>query len=261
MVLSASSIISEKLSGYLASKYVNKCKRSSLLSACRRATRKLAAVSEVSAMRHDSRAGAGSVVKRRTRGRLAVACHPIGSRDMPSCSPSRCVIGPGLGLRAQSHRSARQVGRPGDHLYRYSGVADHAAAVAERVAVCELGRAGRRRPCHRTRTFPAAWLSDPTLLCGEVGQHLIEGISDGFVPGIVARHRHLIDQIVAIDSGAAIAEMRRLARQHGLFAGPSSGANMLAARQLQAGQPGLRHIVTFFCDEGEKYLSDHFTSA
>jgi cysteine synthase len=98
-----------------------------------------------------------------------------------------------------------------------------------------------------------------TLLCGEVGQHLIEGISDGFVPGIFARHRHLIDQIVPIDSSAAIAEMRRLARDHGLFAGPSSGANMLAARQLRAGQPALRDIVTFFCDEGEKYVNDHFT--
>ena len=100
-----------------------------------------------------------------------------------------------------------------------------------------------------------------TLSCGEVGRHLIEGISDGFVPGIITRHRHLIDQIMAVDSTAAIAEMRRLARQHGLFAGPSSGANMLAARQLRADQPGLRHVVTFFCDEGEKYISDHFTSA
>jgi cysteine synthase A len=54
--------------------------------------------------------------------------------------------------------------------------------------------------------------------------------------------------------------MRRLASQHGLFAGPSSGANLLAARQLWAEQPGLRHIVTFFCDEGEKYISDHFIS-
>jgi cysteine synthase len=100
-----------------------------------------------------------------------------------------------------------------------------------------------------------------TLMCGEVGQHLIEGISDGFVPGIVARHRKLIDQIVAIDSSAAIAEMRRLARRYGLFVGPSSGANLLAARQIRAEQPGLRHIVTFFCDEGEKYISDHFTGA
>ena len=51
-----------------------------------------------------------------------------------------------------------------------------------------------------------------------------------------------------------------LIQRHGLFAGPSSGANLLAARQLRAEQPGLRHIVTFFCDEGEKCLSDHFTN-
>lgn len=53
--------------------------------------------------------------------------------------------------------------------------------------------------------------------------------------------------------------MRRLAFQHGLFAGPSSGANLLAARQLRAAHPNLRHVVTFFCDEGEKYITDHFT--
>ncbi|HEY7143321.1 MAG TPA: pyridoxal-phosphate dependent enzyme [Streptosporangiaceae bacterium] len=79
-----------------------------------------------------------------------------------------------------------------------------------------------------------------TLLCGEVG-------------------RHLIDHVVAIDSRAAIGEMRRLAREHGLFAGPSSGANLLAARRLRASQPALRQVVTFFCDEGEKYINDHFT--
>jgi cysteine synthase A len=97
-----------------------------------------------------------------------------------------------------------------------------------------------------------------TLLCGEVGRHLIEGIADGFVPGIFARHQHLIDEIVAVDSDAAIAEMRRLARQFGLFVGPSSGAHLLAARDLQTRHPGLQHIVTFFCDEGEKYINDYF---
>ena len=100
-----------------------------------------------------------------------------------------------------------------------------------------------------------------TLMCGEVGQHLIEGISDGFVPGIFARHRDIVDEILAMDSDAAINEMRRLARQRGLFVGPSSGAHLLAARDLKQRHPGLRHLVTFFCDEGEKYLSDHFISA
>jgi len=97
------------------------------------------------------------------------------------------------------------------------------------------------------------------LMCGEVGKHLIEGISDGFVPGIFARHKDMIDEIVPVDSELAISEMRRLASQFGLFVGPSSGAHLAAARELQAREPGLRTIVTFFCDEGEKYISDHFT--
>ncbi len=94
------------------------------------------------------------------------------------------------------------------------------------------------------------------LMCGEVGRHLIEGISDGFVPGIFARHRHLIDEIVAADSDAAISQMRRLPRVFGLFAGPSSGAHLVAARELRARYPDLQHVVTFFCDEGEKYIND-----
>src|SRR5690349_24592834 len=68
-----------------------------------------------------------------------------------------------------------------------------------------------------------------TLMCGEVGRHLIEGISDGFVPGIIARHRDDIDALVAVDSEQAILEMRRLAREVGLFVGPASGAHLLAA--------------------------------
>jgi len=100
-----------------------------------------------------------------------------------------------------------------------------------------------------------------TLMCGEVGRHLIEGIADGFVPGIFARHQHLIDEIAAVDSHAAISEMRRLAREYGLFVGPSSGAHLIAARELRARNPDLRHVVTFFCDEGEKYINDYFLGA
>ncbi|HET6627245.1 MAG TPA: cysteine synthase family protein [Nocardioidaceae bacterium] len=97
-----------------------------------------------------------------------------------------------------------------------------------------------------------------TILCGEVGRHLIEGISDGFVPGIIERHRAELDRLVSVDSESAIAEMRRLAREHGIFVGPSSGAHLLAARQIKD-ELGLEHVVTFFCDEGEKYLHDYFT--
>lgn len=96
-----------------------------------------------------------------------------------------------------------------------------------------------------------------TIVCGEICAHLIEGIADGFVPGIVARHRDEIDEFVSVTSADAVAEMRRIAREYGMFVGPSSGAHLLAAKRLRE-RPGIEHVVTFFCDEGEKYIDDHF---
>lgn len=97
-----------------------------------------------------------------------------------------------------------------------------------------------------------------TILCGEVGRHLIEGIADGFVPGIYARHGSMVDELYPVESDDAVAEMRRLASEHGLFVGPSSGAHMVAARRLRDRHPERRTIVTFLCDEGEKYLTDYY---
>jgi hypothetical protein len=98
-------------------------------------------------------------------------------------------------------------------------------------------------------------------MCGEVGRHLVEGISDGFVPGIFARHQDPIDEMAAMDSVVAIVEMRRLAREPGLFPGLSSGAHVVAAGGLRARYPGLWHVVTFTCDEGERNTSTTTSSA
>ena len=97
-----------------------------------------------------------------------------------------------------------------------------------------------------------------TIACGEVGKHLVEGIADGFVPEIVARHREMIDGFISVKSQESIKEMRHLARYYGMFVGPSSGAHLLAAKRVQQAHPELSNIVTVFCDEGEKYLSEHF---
>ncbi|MGH8280066.1 MAG: pyridoxal-phosphate dependent enzyme, partial [Gammaproteobacteria bacterium] len=97
-----------------------------------------------------------------------------------------------------------------------------------------------------------------TILCGEIGSHQIEGISDGFVPGIFARHRDLINEMLSVSSTEAVEEIRRLARQHGLFCGPSSGAHLLAAKRIRRQYPELKTVVTIFCDEGEKYLTEYF---
>ncbi len=110
---------------------------------------------------------------------------------------------------------------------------------------------------------PACWLvgMEPdescTILCGEVHHHKIEGIADGFVPGIFQRHREEVDELVAVTSLDAITEMYALARR-GFFVGPSSGANVVTARRLKARHPEFATIVTVLCDEGEKYLSEYY---
>lgn len=111
--------------------------------------------------------------------------------------------------------------------------------------------------CRLVAVEPA---ESPTLTSGCVGEHAIEGIADGFVPGIITRHRELIDEVVGVASADALAEMRRLARAHGVFVGPSSGAHLVAARRLRRERPELGTVVTLLCDEGEKYLDEHFAS-
>lgn len=97
-----------------------------------------------------------------------------------------------------------------------------------------------------------------TILCGEVALHQIEGISDGFIPGIFARHRELVKDTISVSSEEAVLQMRKLARERGLLCGPSSGAHLLAAQRIRAQFPELKTIVTIFDDEGEKYLHDFY---
>ncbi len=81
--------------------------------------------------------------------------------------------------------------------------------------------------------------------------HLQEGIGDGLVPGIIQRHRHLLDEVVLISDQDALEETRRLNRS-GYPVGPSSGTNMSVARRLQA--KGL-NVLTFFPDSIDRYRS------
>lgn len=97
-----------------------------------------------------------------------------------------------------------------------------------------------------------------SIKCGEFCQHLIEGIADGFLPSIYVRHKADIDGVITVKGSTAVDAMRRLAATRGLFVGPSSGANWIAAQQIRQRHPSLRTILTFFCDEGEKYLLQHY---
>ena len=76
--------------------------------------------------------------------------------------------------------------------------------------------------------------------------------------GIFQSHHELVKETLSVDSPDAIASMRHLARDHGLFCGPSSGAHLLAAKRVREQFPELETVVTIFCDEGEKYLHEYF---
>ena len=92
------------------------------------------------------------------------------------------------------------------------------------------------------------------------GAHKIEGIGIGFMPPLW--HRELVNEIMTVHTDDAKAMARRLAREEGVFAGTSTGANVVAAlrvaRQLGAGAT----VVTIVCDSGLRYLStDLFQAA
>lgn len=74
-------------------------------------------------------------------------------------------------------------------------------------------------------------------------------------------YRALVNNTTSVASAEALSAMRELARTQGLFCGPSSGAHLIAARRVRAENPELRIVVTVLCDEGEKYLQDHFIHA
>jgi len=93
----------------------------------------------------------------------------------------------------------------------------------------------------------------PVLSGGEPGPHKIEGVGVGFVPPLW--EPSLVDEIVPIATDDAKAMTRRLAREEGLFAGTSSGANVLAAIQVGRRLGDGKTVVTLLPDSGLKYLN------
>lgn len=119
-----------------------------------------------------------------------------------------------------------------------------------------IGNAQALRQWHNPdlKVFAMEPSESQTLQCCLVADHKIEGISDGFIPTLYERHKDEVDEVIAIDSDAAIEEAKALA-QRGYFVGPSSGANYLAALYVKNKYPQIKNILTFLCDRGEKYLS------
>ncbi|MFH0971570.1 MAG: cysteine synthase family protein [Candidatus Micrarchaeota archaeon] len=85
------------------------------------------------------------------------------------------------------------------------------------------------------------------------GHHEIQGIGEGFIPELLQRNLDLVDEIIAIPGVDAISMADKLAKEHGILVGTSSGANYLAAQKLKEKNG---EVVTIFPDRGERYLSD-----
>ncbi|KAJ0296176.1 hypothetical protein COL5a_005067 [Colletotrichum fioriniae] len=104
-----------------------------------------------------------------------------------------------------------------------------------------------------TRVVVLEPASTPVITGGRAGSHGVEGIGIGFLPPLL--DKKLYDEARAISEDEARAMCRRLARDEGIFAGVSTGLNVVAAIRL-AGEMGAgKRVVTIACDSGLKYLN------
>ena len=115
-----------------------------------------------------------------------------------------------------------------------------------------VSRALKARGAH-ARIVALEPSSSPVLTTGKGGPHRVEGIAAGFRPP------HLkdgdFDEVRAIDEQEARAMARRLAKEEGIFAGTSSGLNVVAALQLARELGPGKKVATVAVDSGLKYLA------
>jgi len=148
-----------------------------------------------------------------------------------------------------------------EEIWNQSGRKLDAFVQSVGTAQCITGVAGALRKLNSAVHITAVEPSEsPVLAGGASGPHKIEGVGPGFIPPIWTDS--LADEIVQVSTSEAKDMTRRLAREEALFAGTSTGANILAAIKVAA-RLGSGHTVgTVACDSGLKYLStDLYTFA
>ncbi len=153
-----------------------------------------------------------------------------------------------------------------DQLAAYHAMAEEILAEAEgRVDafVQSVGTAaslrgnaeGLRGRDARTRIVAVEPDESAVLSGGKPGSHKIDGIGAGFV--VPLWEKGIADEIERVSTEEATSMALRLARQEGLFAGTSTGGNVVAALRLAERLPSGATIVTVMCDTGMKYLKTY----
>lgn len=95
----------------------------------------------------------------------------------------------------------------------------------------------------------------PVLSGGQPGSHKIDGVGAGFV--VPLWKPEIADHIERVSTADATTMALRLAREEGLFAGTSTGSNVIAALRLAERLGPGTTIVTVMCDTGMKYLKTY----
>ena len=93
----------------------------------------------------------------------------------------------------------------------------------------------------------------PVLSGGKAGGHRIQGIGAGFIPSIM--NKELITEVIKVSSEEAYKTLRLIAKQEGIFLGPSSSAAITAAIKVAKKLGKGKRVVVIAPDNGERYLS------
>jgi cysteine synthase len=111
---------------------------------------------------------------------------------------------------------------------------------------------GLRRHNQKMKIVAVEPLESAVLSGGKPGAHKIDGVGAGFV--VPLWQEGIADQIEKVSTEEATAMALRLAREEGLFAGTSTGGNVIAALRLAEQFGAAATVVTVMCDTGMKYL-------
>lgn len=142
----------------------------------------------------------------------------------------------------------------GDEIWEQSSGRVEAFVQAVGTAHSIHGVATALRRHRRDIQVVAVEPSESAVLSGQpTGSHHIEGIGIGFLPPLWKPD--LVDAIETVPSAEAQAMARRLAREEGLFAGTSTGANVVAALRTANRLGRGTSVVTIAVDSGLRYLS------
>jgi cysteine synthase len=133
----------------------------------------------------------------------------------------------------------------------------HAVSTAHSIHGTARALRSHKPSLHVAAVEPA---ESAVLSGGPSGSHKIEGIGIGFIPPLW--HPNEVDEILTVTTDEAKTMARRLAREEGIFAGTSTGANVVAALRVASRLGPAAIVATIVVDSGLRYLTtDVFRSA